>query len=119
MNTQIEYMYRDGSNYKQWDIIVLEGEITDNEKNQIKNALDTEQYFIPSQVGLKDLQERMGDCGTGYPTEDDHVWHELDIEDISLVNDKPTETFDIHELVKRFKGITWDIEEAMKENGLL
>ena len=119
MNTKINYMYRDGSNYKQLETVVFEGEITDNEKTQIKEALEEGQYFIPSQVGLEDLQERMGDRGAAFPTEDDHVWHELNIEDISLGDDEPTETFDIHELVKEFKSITWDIQKAMKENGLL
>jgi len=116
MNTKIAYMYRDGDNYKQYEEVVIPGEITDEDKALILSKRDEGQYFIPSQVGLNDLQERM--CS---PIGDsDHVWHELEEEDISHTHDDPTPNhgFDnISELVERFKALKeWDIMGATKDH---
>lgn len=117
MNTKIGYMYRDGSNYKQYNEVIIAGTLTQQEKNDIVKALDEGQYFIPSQVGLCDLQERM----IAFPNDDDHVWHELNIKDITETENEPTinHCFDhVRELAAQFKKVKWNIEEAMKENGL-
>lgn len=117
MNTRIYYMYRDGSNYKQLEEVVIPGAISEEDKKIILDARDEGSYFIPSQVGLNDLQERM----ISFPNDDDHVWHELDETNIILTEDDPTpnhEFSDIKELVERFRGIKWDIEQAMTDNGL-
>lgn len=118
MNTKISYMYRDADNYKQYAEVVIEGSISDEDKKLILNKRDEELYFIPSQVGLDDLQERMpspiGDS--------DHIWHELQDEDINLTEDDPTinHTFDnVKDLVDRFKEIDkWDEESATKDLGI-
>lgn len=71
MNTKIEYLYRDGSNYKKWQTVIVSGALT---KEQVKTILDCrneELYFIPSQVGLP--ESRFDDS----PTDDDHAWFEL------------------------------------------
>jgi hypothetical protein len=39
-NTRIDYMYRDGSNYKTYLYAIFPGEITDEEKRQIAEHLD-------------------------------------------------------------------------------
>lgn len=119
MNTKIAYQYRDADNYKQYEEVVIPGEISEQDKALILSKCNEGQYFIPSQVGLNDLQERM--CS---PIGDsDHVWHELEEEDITLTEDDPTPNhpFDnINELVERFKALKgWDLISASKDLGIL
>ncbi|HBA60924.1 MAG TPA: hypothetical protein DCZ92_08905 [Elusimicrobia bacterium] len=74
MNTLLEYLYRDASNYKQHGSVVLQGAIS---LKDIQPLLIDGEYFIPSQAGLPDLQHKFKDQGFEYPTEDDHAWHEI------------------------------------------
>lgn len=74
MNTLLEYLYRDASNYKQHGSVVLRGEIS---LKDIRPLLIDGEYFIPSQAELPDLQHKFRDQGFEYPTEDDHAWHEI------------------------------------------
>jgi len=74
MNTLLEYLYRDASNYKQHDSVVLQGAIS---LKDIRPLLIDGKHFIPSQAGLPDLQHKFKDQGFEYPTEDDHEWHEI------------------------------------------
>ncbi|MFA6433653.1 MAG: hypothetical protein WCW52_03050 [Elusimicrobiales bacterium] len=74
MNTLMEYLYRDASNYKQYGSIVLQGSIA---LTSIRHLLFDKTYFIPSQVGLPDLHHKFAEQGFEYPTEDDHEWHEI------------------------------------------
>ena len=46
-NTIMEYLYRDGSNYKIWTRVVLEGEISQEQKDTIRDCLDCNDSFIP------------------------------------------------------------------------
>ena len=116
MNTKIAYMYRDESNYKQHEEVILQGEITDAEKEIIMANLDGGEFFIPSQVGLDNIQHRM----INFPSEDDHVWHELEKKDITLTEDEPTLTeMDVHQFAATFKDITWNVKEASIEIGLI
>ena len=115
MNTKIAYMYRDGSNYKQCDEVVFEGEITEVELRTILDNRDEGQFFIPSQVGMEDLQPRM----LSYPSDADHVWHELNREDITLTSDAPTGSnpVSIKDFVRLWDGIEWDVKKATEEHG--
>lgn len=118
MNTQISYMYRDGSNYKQHADVVIAGTLTDEQKKDIIDALDDSEHFIPSQVGLQDLQSRM----IGFPSGDDHVWHELQAEDITETEKETTgdHSFShVRLLAAKFKGIIWDVSKAMDDNGIM
>jgi len=74
MNTLLEYLYRDASNYKQHGSAVLRGNIS---LDSIRHLLIDGEYFIPSQIGLPDLQYKFKEQGFEYPTEDDHNWHEI------------------------------------------
>lgn len=85
MNTVLEYMYRDASNYKQHHSVVLRGRLSETE---MKPYLIDGMFLIPSSVGLPDLQERFRDQGFKYPNEDDHVWHE--VVNLKPTNDTPT-----------------------------
>lgn len=116
MNTKISYMYRDADNYKQHEEVIIEGTISDEDKKFILNKRDDGSYFIPSQVGLDDLQEKMY-SPIGYS---DHVWHELHEEDIILTEDDPTPNhgFDnINDLVQKFKELKkWDVRAATEDH---
>lgn len=75
-NTKVSYYYRDASNYKQFHKVVVAGELTDDQQQQIWQSLstDTDNGFIPEQVGLDPLQTLFDDDFT----EDDHPWHTLE-----------------------------------------
>lgn len=100
MNTEISYLYRDASNYKQHMTVVLSGVISDEDKQLIKAKLDDGEFFIPSQVGLPDLQEMMID---GFDEDEDHVWHEL--LNIEITASDPTYDLTGDDLVRRFKAV--------------
>lgn len=106
MNTEFIYLYRDHGNNKLTGRVVLRGRMAGS---QIGKFLEKKEYFIPSQVGLKDLQPGMRD----FPlAQDDYVWHEIvSIEATSLA---PTVPITSEELVARFaktKG-RWNIVAA-------
>ena len=62
MNTRMTYLYRDASNYKQGNEVVLAGTITEEQKKIIAKALfdfDVRHqigYFIPAQIGLPEVR---------------------------------------------------------------
>jgi hypothetical protein len=72
MNTRVEYLYRDGSNYKQWGAVVFRGECDATLLRRLSAALDREEFFIAAQVRLAEL---FFDDHPLYA--DDHCWHEL------------------------------------------
>lgn len=59
--TEVEYMYRDNENNKKSAIMVLEGELSDNEVQEIYEkcryeAIGDTSMFIPTQVGLPEVR---------------------------------------------------------------
>lgn len=72
MNTRVEYLYRDGSNYKQWGAVVFRGECDGSLNRRLFAALDREEFFIAHQVRLPEL---FFDDRALYA--DDHCWHEM------------------------------------------
>lgn len=74
MNTLLEYLYRDASNYKQHGSAVIAGTVS---LKEIRHLIIDKEYFIPSQIGLPGLQYKFREQGFDYPTEDDHTWHEI------------------------------------------
>ena len=75
-NTIINYMYRDADNYKVSEEAIVSGPLPAWAFEKVKESLDDGQFFIPSQVGLRDLQGEL----QGWDSEDhdtDHCWHEL------------------------------------------
>lgn len=69
--TLFHYLYRDKSNYKAQNFVVLSGAITQEQEGAIKSCLNEGEYFIPRQVGLP---ERRFDS---WDPEDDHCWFEF------------------------------------------
>ena len=103
MNTVIEFLYRDASNYKTWNNVIVKGEISDDQKKRIISSLDGE-YFIPEQVSLPVKRFE-------YLTSDDHCWCELRENDFSLTSDSCTLDMDVNELVAAFEKAAndgWD-----------
>jgi hypothetical protein len=108
-NTLVEYMYRDASNYKQYDAVVFLGTPTKEEKEFLQQP---ELNFIPTEVGLEPLQDRM----VGFPDEDDHVYHELT--DVEETDQEATDGRSISEFVAELQGAKDDVATAMGEIGL-
>src|SRR6476646_9926556 len=72
MNTRVEYLYRDGSNYKQWGAVVFRGGCDETLLPRLFAALDGGELFIAHQVRLPEL------FFTDRPRyADEHCWHEL------------------------------------------
>ena len=113
-NTSVSYMYRDASNYKQAHVAVFAGRLSPTELATVLAAREDHAWFIPSQVGLPDLQERFG----SRLYDDDHVWHELDEDGIAPTDAPPDQDEDVHAFAARFTDISWDVEQAMRDVGL-
>lgn len=105
MNTKIHYLYRDGSNHKQGETVVVEGEVTFDD---FQPHLDEGQYFIPGQLGLPMPQAKFASAGYAFPTEDDHPFCEIDSDDFELTDDEPTVEVTAAELIEAITDIEWD-----------
>ena len=106
-NTELTYMYRDGGNWKQFETVVLRGEMTPADMDLIISKLESGYLFFPEQVGLPRLQHRWERLNA-----DDHVYHELDRSDIKIVDAPPTTTLSARELVENFRRVEWDIQKS-------
>ena len=102
MNTEILYSYRDASNYKTHRYEILEGKINNEQIYAIISCLEDGELFIPSQVGLDDLQGELQAHDTK-DWDDDHCWHEINSESFSPTDKEPTCSLTIKQLVKNFK----------------
>ena len=110
MHTNFSYLYRDSGNYKEFFSVVLNGEVTINELNQF---LYEGTFFVPSVIGLPNLQ-------TTLFTPFDHIWHE--IEDVSSTEEAASIDIDARELLSRFKkaaSAEWFLEKVFAQKNLL
>lgn len=109
MNTKISYMYRDGSNYKTYSEVILEGELTRKQLEDIQSKMEFGDGFVPHQVGLRGLQENL-QCFDTQDWDDDHQLHELDIDnDVSFTEAKPTQGMTAEEFYQLFMKVkSWD-----------
>lgn len=110
-NTRVTYRYRDAGNCEQAHSIIVVGELA---WKDIVQYLDEGVYFIPSQVGLEDLQPHFRGGLTG----SDHVWHQLRESDIELVDDAQTVPITAGELLERLRMALWDEIAAAEALGL-
>lgn len=69
-NTRISYLYRDASNYKKHNEVIIPGTFTEEQIHTIIECLQGGKYFIPCEVSLPEI--RFED-----KTEADHPWFEL------------------------------------------
>lgn len=94
-NTRINYLYRDASNYRTCNSVILGGKIADEQFEEMKACCeDTYEMFIPEQVGL----DLIRDWET---TEDDHPYAELC--DYEYTPYPPTTDMTIAELLEAFR----------------
>jgi hypothetical protein len=108
MNTLIAYQYRDAANYKEFDTVIIHGQLS---LSDIEGYLYEKEFFIPSEIGLKDLQPES-------INQDDHIWHE--ILEISHTNKQPTVNITAQKIISNFKKASleeWNILEASKRLG--
>lgn len=82
VKTVIPYMYRDSANYKQFSELVLDGAITPAQKARLAATLEQDGTFIAAQVGLDHLGSQS--LWSSWPSEDDHCWHELNVDSIDV-----------------------------------
>lgn len=103
MNTYFGYLYRDASNYKVWNEVIINGRLTPKQKEDIISTLNEGLWFIPEQVGLP--VERFSDV-----TEDDHCWCELELENINDTDLPPTELGTVQKIYDAFMATNgnWD-----------
>lgn len=87
LNTRLTYRYRDADNYKTSNTVVFAGEPTPELLALVRGALNDGDSFIPSQVGLEDLQGHLQQYDSPASQEEyaanpasdpDHPWHELE-----------------------------------------
>ena len=100
MNTKINYLYRDGGNYKVYNEAVISGVFTEEQKKTILDCLDCGEFFVPSAVGLP--ERTMEDYGFDYDTELDHPLFEKEDNFFEETADEPTVEITAEELVQAF-----------------
>lgn len=89
-NTAIEYVYRDASNYKWFETVVVRGSL---KYEDLQPYLINGEFFVPGNVGLKSLTPEVRN-------EDDHDWHAI----FALTpTDQPSTAGSAEDLVKRFQ----------------
>lgn len=81
-NTKIHYLYRDASNYKKPNSIVVPGRYTEEQIQTIISCLNEGQWFVPHKVGFP--EEKFED-----ETEADHPWFELYACDFEETSESP------------------------------
>jgi hypothetical protein len=110
MNTRIEYMYRDAENFKKYGECILSGVLTIED---LCPYLSYGEYFIPSEVGLLDLQE--------LPLRSyDHIWHE--IIQLSLVGEPVDMPFSAKQFIDIFQKASdnnWNENSVVERLGLM
>ena len=77
MNIKFNYLYRDASNYKNYNSIIFSNSenlsITDIEKMITSNLID-QQFFVASKINIPEI---FLSSEYGF-NEDDHSWHEFE-----------------------------------------
>lgn len=100
--TGINYLYRDASNYKNFNHAFIRGHISDTQIREIMGCLPDSESFIPSDVGLPE-------CRFDSWTEDDVPWFEISansFENTSIPEDCSGNVLPltVDELVEKFKA---------------
>ncbi len=106
VNTRLDYLYRDASNYKQTSSVVFTGTLSAADRERFVAALDRGEWFIAEQVGLVNLRERWAS-----PSEDDHIWHES--AGLWPTDEPADDGRSIVEFVDEVERTTWDEPAAV------
>lgn len=84
VQTVIPVMHRDASNYKIHGNIVAIGAITDTDRERLRKSLNSGTYYLPLQLGLDFFGTDWASYGT---YDDDHPWHEMLVDEITVAED--------------------------------
>ena len=110
-----EVIYRDADNYKATRAVVLAGSAAAEDIAAIAAALSDGEWFIPSQVGLDDLQGELQQYDTDLVLDADgrnaadHPWHQLNLPDAVQPTDAtPDAPMTWKELVEAFRTVAWN-----------
>lgn len=104
MNTRFTYMYRDAGNYKYFRTVVLTGSL---DADDLQEYLHEHHYFVPSAVGLDDLQPDP-------LTLDDHIWHEVfETRETEESPSIKTNSLDLVQKFRRAKNHDWWEKEVL------
>lgn len=95
-NTMFSYLYRDASNYKKANAVVVRGTFQESDEAAIQAALFEGEYFIPRQIGLPEA--RFGELN-----ENDHCWFEYS--EMTPTSAGATIDLTISQLVDRFTAV--------------
>jgi hypothetical protein len=116
--TKIPYFYRDASNYKASSEVIVSGVFTQEQKNIIQGKLDSGEFFIPTDVRMRALQNEL----ISFPSEDDHVYHTLDVDELEVLDAIPpgcTLHCSADEFTARFKAVKdWDVSAEVERLGI-
>lgn len=107
-NTELYYLYRDADNYKQHESVIMPGVLCTSDAQKLFDALDDDDGFVPSAVGLDDLQERNVN---GWQNDVDHPYHELLA--LKVTKKEPTIDMTILDFYNRIIYCDWE-QEALK-----
>ena len=113
-NTRLSYLYRDADNYKQAMSVVFKGPLSLEQAERLVQALDDEDGFVPSAVGLPDLQEGMS---TPWDPEVDHPFHELD--GLALTHEPATQEETAAAFLETFIAQDWAAAAAIVEANMV
>ena len=104
-NTKVTYLYRDASNYKTWNEVVLKGTITPEQVDTILSFCEGKESFIPEQIGWPLLRD-------WDVTEDDHCFGELNKDGFEPTDKEATVDMTVEEAVEKFKAVNrqWDCD---------
>lgn len=86
MNSRLEYLYRNASNYKKWGAVVFSGTPDEALSRRLVNTFDSEEFFIADQVRVPELF-----FDDGLSPEDDRSWHEFVA--LETVDEEPDDEF--------------------------
>jgi hypothetical protein len=108
----LEYMYRDGGNWKTRGELLLDGKPAGT-KNKLLEFLDWGNHFVAEQVSIPSLcSQHFADCDDG-PSDIDHAYHEF--VDLRPATDAEVAVMQVtgklSELVERFSAAAgrWDV----------
>jgi hypothetical protein len=129
-NTRLTWRYGDANNYRTSRSVVLEGEPTPETMAALRGGLFEGESFIPSQVGLPDLQgelqaydseKSLREYERHRDLDPDHPWHDIEAtigehieltadppDDIELTATAPGTALGFAELASRMSDTTWD-----------
>lgn len=98
-NTRIDYLYRDSSNYKSYQYVILNGQLDREQIETILGCLFDGEYFIPEYLDFP--ADRNWDFN---PEVDDAFW-ELDRADFTDTDKEPNIDLTPEQVVNQFRKL--------------